>query len=136
MNISQKKQQQHEAWLKQQSRLLAGKIKDKYSEVKSIKIKRKYVDFDTDNEFIKKPEIWNVPVKTAYALFEIKCPMYECIDGGFDLKSVIARIIKNKTTHKKGAKTCPGWQDQERVGKHRCMTKLLYEVDVEYNPTT
>lgn len=130
MNKKQRIQQQI-AWFKQQERISAGYIKDRFPKVASIKIERNFVDFDTDEHFSKDPE-WNVPL-TAYALFEIECPMYECVDGGFNLTDIITKMIKNKLTHKKGSFTCQGWQDQERVGKHKCMTKLLYEINIEYS---
>jgi hypothetical protein len=131
MNKKQKAQQQ-EAWIKQQERIAAGFIKDRFPEVVSIKIKKDFIDYDTNEHLNENSQEWDIPL-TTYALFEIKCPMYECVDGGFDLTDIITKTIKNKLTHKKGSLTCQGWQDQERVGKHQCLTKLLYEIRIEYS---
>ena len=85
MNKKQRAQQQ-KVWTEQQKRVVAGIIKDRFPEVASIKIKRNFIDFDADKRLNKNFKEWNIPL-TAYALFEIKCPMYECVDGGFDLGS-------------------------------------------------
>jgi hypothetical protein len=130
MNRKQQNNQQN-AWLKQQERIAAGYVKDRFPDITSIQIRRTFVDFDTDKHFTKEPEIWNIPL-TMHALFQVECPMYECVDGGFDLTGIVEEMIKNKVVHQDGSVTCPGWQDQERIGQHRCMTKLLYEIDIQY----
>jgi len=58
--------------------------------------------------------------------------MHECVAGGFDLIDTIREMVAKKLTHGNGTMICSGWQDQERVGKYRCLTKFSYEVNIEY----
>jgi hypothetical protein len=123
---------QHEDWLKKENRIAAGYVKDRFPNVKTIKIKKVFVDFDDNREFTKEPVVWNIPLD-RHAIFDIECPMWECVDGGFDLTDVINNMVKDHKTTEEGVQRCEGWQDPERVGQHHCYTKLEYKIDIEYN---
>ncbi len=124
--------QQAQAWLKQQERISAGLIKDKYPNVKSISIKRTFID-DAGKKLTNSSKDWGVRIDTADAIFNMDCPLYECVDGGFDLTKDITEMMKNGIMHIAGEQTCPGWQDEERVGNFHCLTQLQYEIDIEYS---
>ena len=55
--------------------------------------------------------------------FLIQCPNLECVDGGFDLRGV---NISNQAQPK--PLVCSGWQDRERINKHRCLCELHFQV--------
>lgn len=51
--------------------------------------------------------------------FLIPCPMCECVNGGFDIKGVDSMEQGQSKTF-----ICQGWQDRERINKHRCLCEL------------
>lgn len=65
-------------------------------------------------------------------LFLIHCPNGSCTDIGFDLGGEVREVIRNKKTSGSGKKTCAGWEDSERVGRHRCLSEIEFTITVEY----
>lgn len=58
--------------------------------------------------------------------FFIKCPMRECVEGGFVLRSQ-----SNKSELDigcSGSSLCQGWQDKDRINKHRCLCELQWKM--------
>jgi len=66
------------------------------------------------------------------AHFEIECPHRECLDGGFDLSSLVNDMIQKHQSKAVGKVVCQGWQDRERMNKHRCFSELSYSIEVLY----
>lgn len=66
------------------------------------------------------------------AFFVIDCPYYECISGGFDLSSAVANLVRIRDTESSGTIICQGWQDRERINKHRCLLKMEYKMTATY----
>lgn len=66
------------------------------------------------------------------AFFKIRCPHHECVSGGFDLSSAVAQLIQHSGAEDVGEMTCHGWQDQERINKHRCLLKMKYRISAVY----
>ncbi|RIK04519.1 MAG: hypothetical protein DCC49_13350 [Acidobacteria bacterium] len=63
----------------------------------------------------------------------IECPNRECVDGGFDLTGAVHEAIRADLSTAEGqAQSCQGWQDRERIGNHRCLTRLTYRMDIRY----
>jgi hypothetical protein len=106
-------------------------ISEKYPNVKSLTIKMTYYD-DSGNRQVGETQTWNVPLTTAIATFYEDCPMWECVDGGFDLTPSVDSLIRKGESHAHGKLICQGWQDEERVGHFHCLTEMHYEVLVEY----
>lgn len=107
----------------------SGFIKDRYPFVKKIVFEFHYHDIDglakdSEETFYKNPE--------HYAYFQFECPYKECINGGFDLRTEIFDMLKNKKVKISGKKICMGWQDRERIGKHRCLCELTYKIKADY----
>ena len=56
----------------------------------------------------------------------IKCPMRECVGGGFDLRSQFN--TSELDIGCSDSSVCQGWQDKERINKHRCLCELHWEM--------
>lgn len=56
----------------------------------------------------------------------IECPMRECVDGGFNLG--IQRNGSGLEIGCSGSIVCQGWEDKQRINKHRCLCELHYEI--------
>jgi hypothetical protein len=70
------------------------------------------------------------------AFFRIDCLFWECVRGGFDLGSAVRDAVRAQATSARGEQTCQGWQDPERIGKHRCWLVARYEIQIKYGSTT
>lgn len=89
--------------------------------VNFIKIKACFENSDVVGPFTKETVI----TLRKDELF-IKCPMRECVEGGFDLRAQYNR--SELDVECSGASVCQGWQDKERINKHRCLCKLQWEM--------
>jgi hypothetical protein len=69
---------------------------------------------------------------TSKAFFEIECPDYECVAGGFDLSWPVSEIVNSGDLSSSGSLICQGWQGRERIGKHRCLLTMEYKIGVTY----
>jgi hypothetical protein len=56
------------------------------------------------------------------------CMIKGCVDGGFDLTSVIAKMIKNRKKSEKGKLTCNGKSDT-LSSDHASVT---YQISIKY----
>ena len=104
-------------------------LKDEFPEVAYIRITLTFEDFDDQNHPGPK-ELSYGPANRAF--FELKCPCYECVLGGFNFAAPVSEAIRNRLTLVKGTEKCPGWQDRERLHKYGCYLKAHYEIHVEY----
>lgn len=110
--------------------LQARRPSETFPGVKSAKIRITFED--PDDRSTLGPSILDFsPFNRAY--FEIDCPYRECVMGGFDLSPAVNQLIAMRQVHGKGQSTCQGWQDTERIHRHRCLLKADYEIQIEYN---
>ena len=66
---------------------------------------------------------------SSHAYFHMECMMKECIDGGFDLTSVIATMFKKHEKLIKGKMVCNGKNDSLSSNHAR----ISYEISIRYN---
>lgn len=110
------------------SAVAAGYVMCRYKTVKSLKFKLKF-DNEAEmtepyiNEFTRGPE--------DSALFFFKCPVENCIDGGYDLSLVLTDMIKEERYILRGESTCQGYNYINQK-KTPCGGKVTYEVRAEY----
>lgn len=107
----------------------AGKIALQFPNVSHITIKITFSDFDAHTN--PEPQMLSFSPHSS-AFFEIECPFWECVMGGFDLGVEVNNCVASKSTNYNGEKTCSGWQDRERINKHSCRLKAIFEIEVEY----
>lgn len=113
----------------------AGKLKGKYPQVQLIQLQERYVD-NSLHDIADKGDLWHiVPAEASpytTAVFEMKCPRHECVEGRFDLTSLTERMVQTQATHASGRQVCPGWHDEARYGQRRCRTQLAYDIRIAY----
>lgn len=109
-----------------QRKLAAGLISECFPEVSDIIIHMTYYHKAAN------PILMNRIVNfwpSQYAYFNMDCMIKGCVDGGFDLTSVIAKMIKNHKKSEKGKLTCTGKSDT-LSSDHASVT---YQITVKYN---
>jgi len=58
--------------------------------------------------------------------FKMECMNRECVDGGFNLEPVIAKMIKNRLKSGKGELVCSGKESSGHA-------KIDYKISIKYN---
>lgn len=108
----------------------AKPLKERYPQVSSIKIDVHFKDADVwpgDPD----PKVLNfAPEQKAF--FLMRCPYRECVRGGFDFSSGVQEAINSPSFSSEGRVTCDGWQDEQRINRHRCSLAASYKVSVEH----
>ncbi len=104
-------------------------LKEKYPKVTSISVEMSFKDSDGKCDFESKKEIYSQESK---AFFKIECPYRECVSGGFNFSFDIDKLVTSHLDKLDGTITCQGWQDKERIGKHRCFLELNYTISAKY----
>lgn len=119
-------QQKQRYWL---AYTQAPLIKDRFPKIVSISIDMTFQEPDWGEN----PN----PTKQTYgpdskAFFNIECPHYECVSGGFDLTVAVSKLMESGATESSGTIICQGWQDRERINKHRCLLKMGFKITATY----
>lgn len=124
------RRKQFEAALKHQRWISAKTVKEIFPDITKINVNIEFVDPDDCSKTFKKDQSWGADSK---AIFEVSCPYRECVDGGYDFKSVISSLYESGESEYNGELVCQGWQDQERIGKHRCLLTAKYTLRLVKN---
>lgn len=112
--------------LNKQNRLAAGLLSERYPQVSGIVINMTYYQKGSDSILMLRT-VNVIPADFAY--FNMECVNKGCLEGGFDLTSVIASMIKARKKAGKGKLTCCGKIDT-RASDH---ASVVYEIGIEYN---
>ncbi|MCK4913426.1 MAG: hypothetical protein KAS69_02370 [Planctomycetes bacterium] len=104
-------------------------LKEKYPKVTNISVEMSFKDNDERSN--PKPQQVEFSQESK-AFFKIECPCHECVSGGFDFSSAINELVTSHLDKLDGTITCQGWQDKERINKHRCFLKLNYTIFARY----
>ena len=112
--------------LKKQHRIAAGLVSECFPEVSDIAVHMTYFHKGANPILmVRKVNYW--PSRHAY--FNMDCMIKGCVDGGFDLTSVIAKRIKNHKKSEKGKLTCNGKSDT-LSSDHASVT---YQINIKYS---
>jgi hypothetical protein len=69
----------------------------------------------------------------AKAFFAVACPRTLCLDGGFDLDSLVRNLLDAHGTSSRGTVECHGWTDPARHEQGRCLLQVHYQLRVIYD---
>ena len=109
-----------------QRRRAAGLVSECFPEVSDIVIHMTYYQKAVNPIMMNRiVNFW----PSQYAYFNMDCMIKGCIDGGFDLTSVISKMIKNHKKSEKGKLICSGNIDviaPEHAG-------IAYQISIKYN---
>src|SRR4030042_2956395 len=112
--------------LKKQLRLEAGLLSERFPEVSDIVVNMTYYQKAVNPVMmVRNINFW--PSRHAY--FNMDCMMKGCLDGGFDLTSVITGMIKKRNNSVKGKLVCNGKNDTLSSGH----ASIDYEITIKYN---
>jgi hypothetical protein len=106
----------------------ASTLCERYPGVASVKINIELKDPDWHDDPKAKELNFRADQK---AFFHMQCPYRECVRGGFDFSEGVKEAINSPGNEAAGRILCNGWQDEERINKHRCMLEASYKVTVE-----
>ncbi len=112
--------------LKNQQKLKAGLISDRFPKVSTIVIHMTYYH-KAENPVLMERTV-NF-FSSSYAYFNMECMEKDCDNGGFDLTPIIRRQIKNHKNLSKGKMVC--------CGKSAALTsdhaRISYEISIKYS---
>jgi hypothetical protein len=108
-----------------QEKLAAGLISEKYPQVSGMVIKMTYYQ-ELANPVLMLRTVNVFP--SSYAYFHMKCMSKECEDGGFNLTRVINGMVRHRKKSVKGEMTCKG--TGESLDKNHA--RISYEIKIRY----
>jgi len=111
--------------LKKENRIAAGLVSDRYPRVSGMVIHMTYYH-RAPNPVLMVRTVNVYP--SSYAYFNMECMIKGCDNGGFDLASVIADLIKNHKKSGKGKMACSGGKDTLGPGH----AHISYEISIQY----
>jgi hypothetical protein len=114
--------------INKQQRIISGLVSERFPEVSGIVIHMTYYH-KAANPILMVRTVNVIP--TGYAYFNMDCMVKDCVDGGFDLTSVIAHMVKQHKKLEKGKLVCNGsGKDHALASDHASIT---YEIKIKYN---
>ena len=114
--------------LNKQQKIISGLVSERFPEVSSIVIRMTYYH-KAVNPVLMVRTVNVIP--TSYAYFNMDCMIKDCVDGGFDLTSVITDMVKHYKKLEKGKLICSGnGKDHPLASDHASIT---YEIKIQYN---
>lgn len=111
-----------------QDKLAAGLISEKFSHISGMVIKMTYYQ-EMTNPILMLRTVNVFPSSAAY--FQMKCMSKECEDGGFDLTRVISGMARHRKKSVKGTMACKG--TGEVLEKNHA--SVSYEIKIRYRAT-
>lgn len=111
--------------LNRQNRLATGLLSERFPEVSSILINMTYYQKGV-NPVLMLRTIHVLPSDSAY--FNMDCMIKGCVDGGFDLTSVIKKTVKARKKTVKGKLVCRGKTDTNSADH----ASVDYEIGIQY----
>jgi hypothetical protein len=99
------------------------------------RIKNIVIDEDFSDNFeyaIKKP--YSIELKPSdKAFYAIDCINPSCTKGFFDISNDLFSLLKDSKSSISGVLSCDGWQDERRIGNHRCLARVKYSIRAIFN---
>ncbi len=112
--------------LNKQLRLASGLVSERFPDVSGIVIHMTYFHKGV-NPVLMVRTVNFFP--SGYAYFNMDCMIRDCVDGGFDLTSVITNMLKHRKKLGKGKLVCKGKNDA-LASDH---ASIAYEIRIKYN---
>ena len=122
--------QQHETW----RRAYAGaySLRERFPKVEQVVFEVAFTDSKEMGTY--SPQMRSLSA-SAKAFFAIACPRTLCLDGGFDLDSIVRAMLSNGETTSIGTLECQGWLDPTHPEKARCLLQMHYRLQARYEAT-
>ncbi len=108
-----------------QNRLAAGLLSERFPEVSGIVINMTYYQKGSDSVLMLRT-VNVIPSDSAY--FNMECMTKGCVDGGYDLTKIIAKMVKARKKVSRGKLVCCGKTDSPSSDH----ASIDYEIGIEY----
>jgi hypothetical protein len=112
--------------LNRQNRLATGILSERFPNVSGIVIHMTYYQ-KAVNQLLMLRTVHILPTDPAY--FNMECVIKGCIEGGFDLTSVISSMVKTRKKVGKGTLVCCAKTDT-LAPDH---ASISYEIEIQYH---
>ena len=122
---------QQETWRRAYAE--AYSLRERFPKVEEIVFEMAFTDLKGIGTY--SPQMRSLSA-SAKAFFAIACPRTLCLDGGFDLDSIIRTMLGCGGTTSAGTLECQGWLDPARPENARCLLQLHYRLQVRYDAPT
>jgi hypothetical protein len=119
---------QQDAWRRAYAEALS--LRERFPAVEEIVFEMAFTDLKSMGTY--SPQMRSLSA-SAKAFFAIPCPRTLCLDGGFDLDSIIASMLGSGGTKAGGTLECQGWLDPARPEHARCLLQMHYRLHVRYD---
>ena len=113
--------------LKKQARIEAGLVAERFPKVSGIIINMTYYH-NAENPVLMQRKVNIFPNSHAY--FNMECMIKGCENGGFNLKPIIRKQIKERKRSAKGKLICKG-KNNDRVSSDHA--SISYEINIKYS---
>lgn len=110
------------------SAVSAGYILDRYKKVKLLDFKLEFYDPESEIPYTER-EIKRGPEDSALFLF--RCPLEDCLDGGYNLNNLVYQMLMDERVILRGEIACSG-RHYMAEGKGPCGGKLRYQIKAVY----
>lgn len=110
---------------KREKRIAAGLISEQYPAVSGIVINMTYFQ-KASNPILMIRTVNFFP--HSYAYFNMECMIKGCVDGGFDLTSIVDNMVKSHKKSRKGKMLCCGKNDNLSPDH----AYISYEIRIQY----
>lgn len=112
--------------LNKKNKLAAGLVSELFPGISGMVINMTYYH-KGENPVLMERTINVLPA--GYAYFNMECMIKDCFDGGFDLTSVIAKMVKGRKKSEKGSLACKGKNETLDTGH----ASISYVITIQYN---
>lgn len=110
---------------KKEDKIAAGLVSEHYPQVSGMVIHMTYYQ-KASNPVLMLRTVNFFP--TSYAYFHMACMIKGCVDGGFDLTSIVDNLIRNHKRSAKGKMVCSGEGDSLSPDH----AHISYEIRIHY----
>jgi hypothetical protein len=110
----------------------AFSVRDRFPGVEQIVADMTFIDVKETGHYSAQMRSFSASAK---AFFAIACPRALCLEGGFNLDTVVTTMIAAQQSTAAGTLECAGWTEPSRSQHAHCLLQLSYRIHVTYDGT-
>jgi len=118
---------QHETWRRAYAE--ACTLRERFPKVEELVLDMVFVDLKAIGTYSPQMRSFSASAK---AFFAIACPRTLCLEGGFDLNSIVGEVLGGRAGRSVGSLECQGWIDPTHGEHGRCLLQLHYRLQVRF----
>jgi hypothetical protein len=118
---------QQETW--RRAYAAASSLRERFPQLERLVVDMAFTDVKEMGRYSAQMRSFSASAK---AFFAFACPRTLCLDGGFDLDSIVLDLLGTGDTASIGVLECRGWVDPTRPDHARCLLRMHYRLQVVY----